>query len=112
MSGFRSARLEIDSLDPTLPLHLMGTQTLTPGDSRRIQETGVLVYEGTLRSPSGTEPGRYAFLLHFGSDNSAALVANFLWSELHGTAAAVSIDGLPVALTNSALKQTLLDTAA
>ena len=111
-SGLRSARLEIDSVDPTLPLDLMGTQTLTPGASRRIQETGLLVYEGTLRSPTATEAGRYAFLLQFGSDNSAALVANFLWTELHGKAAAVSVEGVPVTLSNSALKEMLLARAA
>ena len=111
-AGLRSARLEIDSLDPALALDLMGTRTLTPGDWRRIQETGLLVYEGTVASPTATEPGRFAFLLYFGSDNSAALVANFLWSELHGKAVAVSIEGVPVTLTNSALKDTLLATAA
>ena len=108
----RTARLEIDSLDPTLPLDLMGTQTLVPGDSRRIQETNVLTYEGTLQSPTETEPGTYAFVLHFGSDNSAALVANFLWSELRGKATAVSVEGVPVSLTNRALKETLLARAA
>jgi len=111
-SDLRSARLEIDSTDPTLPLQLLGTRTVTPGAFRRIHDTGVLVYAGTLRSPTGTEPGRYALLLYFGSDNSAALAANFLWSELHGKAAAVTVEGVPVELTNSALKETLLATAA
>jgi hypothetical protein len=111
-AGLRSVGLEIESAEPTLALDLMGTQTLTPGSWRRIQETGLLVYEGTLVSPTATEPGRFAFLLYFGSDNSAALVANFLWNELHGKVVAVNIDGLRVNLTNSALKETLLARAA
>ncbi len=111
-STLRSARLEIDSVNPSLPLELMGTRTLTPGTSRRIQELGVLVYEGTLRSPTATEGGRYAFQVYFGSDNAAALVANFLWSELHATASIVKVEGVPVELTNSALKETLLARAA
>ena len=111
-SALRTARLEIDSLEPALPLELMATNTLTPGQSRRIQDTAVLVYEGTLSSPTATEPGRYAFSLYFGSDNSAALVANFLWSQLHGKAAAVHVEDKPVALSNAALKETLIARAA
>jgi hypothetical protein len=110
--GLRSARLEIASLDPTVPLDLMGTRTLIPGNWRRIQETGLLVYEGTLWAPTATEAGRYAFLLYFGSDNSAALVANFLWNELHAKSVAVSVDGVAVDLTNRALKETLVARAA
>ena len=108
----RSARVEIDSLDPTVPLRVMGTRTLTPGQHRRIQQTAVLTYIGTVRPPTATEPGRFAFLVQFTTANAAALVANFLWSALHAEPAVVSVEGTVVELTNRALKETLLATAA
>jgi hypothetical protein len=108
----RTARLEIESTDPTLALRLMGTRTLVPGQRRRVQDTGALVYEGTLRSPSASARGRYAFLAEFGTDTAAALVANVIWSELHGEVAWIAIEGTPVALDHATLKQTLLAAAA
>jgi hypothetical protein len=108
----RAARLEIESADPTLPLRLMGTRTLVPGQRRRMQDVAALVYEGTLRSPSATERGRYAFVAEFTTDNAAALLANTLWSELRGTAAWVAVEGTPITLAHAALKDTLLDAAA
>jgi hypothetical protein len=108
----RAARLEIESADPTLPLRLMGTRTLVPGQRRRMQDIAALVYEGTLRAPSATERGRYAFVAEFTTDNAAALLANMVWSELHGTAAWVAVEGTPITLAHAALKDTLLDAAA
>jgi hypothetical protein len=108
----RTARLEIESTDPAVALRLMGTSTLVPGQRRRIQETGALVYEGTLRSPAPGERGRYAFLAEFASETAAALVANVIWSELHGEVAWIVIEGTPIALDHAVLKDTLLDAAA
>ena len=108
----RSARVEIQSADPTLPLRIIGTRTLTPGQRRRVHDTAVLEYTGTIESPGPSAPGRYGFRIDFRSDNAAALVANFLWSTLHAEQAVVLVEGVPVALTNSALKETLLATAA
>ena len=108
----RTARLEIESADPALALRLMGTRTLVPRQRRRVGDAGALVYEGTLRSASPTERGRYAFLAEFASDNAAALVANFIWSELHGEVAWIAVEGTPVALDHAVLKDTLLDVAA
>lgn len=108
----RVAHVEIASLDPTVPLRLMGTRTLTPGQQRRIQQAAVLTYEGTVESPSGTTPGRFAFSVGFGSANAAALLANFLWSRLHTEPATVLVEGTVVDLNNTALKETLLATAA
>jgi hypothetical protein len=108
----RTARLEVESADPALPLRLMGTRTLVPGQRRRIQDVAALVYEGTLRSPSPAERGLYAFVAEFTSDNAAALLANVVWSELHGTAARIVVEGTPITLDHAALKGTLLDAAA
>jgi hypothetical protein len=108
----RTARLEIESRDPTVALRVMGTRTLTPGQRRRLQQGAILRYDGTLRSPGVAEPGRFAFVVEFGSANAAAILANFLWSALHASGATVMVEGAPVALTNSAPKDTLLATAA
>ena len=108
----RMAHLEIESLDPTVPLRIMGTRTLTPGQHRRIQQAAVLTYEGTVESPSGTTPGRFAFSVAFDSPNAAALLANFLWSTLHAEPVTVTVEGAAVELTNTALKETLLAAAA
>ena len=110
--GRRVARLEIESNDPALPLRLMGTRTLVPGQRRRIQRSGALVYEGTLRSPSPTERGRYAFVAEFSSDTAAALVANVIWNELHAEVSWIAVQGTPIVLDHAALKGTLLGVAA
>ena len=110
--GRRSARFEIESTDPTLPLRLMGTRTLVPNQRRRIQDIAALVYEGALRTPSTTERGRWAFIAEFTSDNAAALVANVVWNELHGEVAWVAVEGTPIVLDHAVLKGTLLDAAA
>src|SRR5262245_45323583 len=41
-----TARLSVQTMDPEVPLRLMGTRTLVPGLARRIHNGGVLVYEG------------------------------------------------------------------
>jgi len=110
--GRRVARFEIESNDPALPLRLMGTRTLVPGQRRSIQRSGALVYEGTLRSPSPTEPGRYAFVAEFASDTAAALVANVIWNELHAEVTWIAVQGTPIVLDHAALKSTLLGVAA
>ena len=85
---------------------------LTRTAHRRIQQAAVLTYEGTVESPSGTTPGRFAFSVAFDSPNAAALLANFLWSTLHAEPVAVTVEGAAVELTNTALKETLLAAAA
>ena len=110
--GRRAARFEIESNDPALPLRLMGTRTIVPGQRRRIQRSGALVYEGTLRSPSPSERGRYAFVAEFASDTSAALVANVIWNELHPAVTWITVRGTPIVLDHAALKSTLLGAAA
>jgi hypothetical protein len=87
-------RLEIETLDPTLPLRLMGANELSPGRVRRIQGGGLVAFDGS-SAPEG-RPARYAFLLQYGSANSAAVLANRLWSELHDQGAALFIEGVPV----------------
>jgi hypothetical protein len=107
----RQARVEVETLDPELPLRVMAASTLLPGQRRRIQEAGVVVYAGQLRPPSRETPGRYAFLVEFGTANGAAVLANTLWTHLRG-AARVLVDGIEVAADHATLKAALLDASA
>jgi hypothetical protein len=99
--GHRMARVEVETVDLQLPLRVMATRTLTRGLRRRIHDAGTVVYEGPCRD------GCYAFLVRFGSDNAAAIVANVLWTELR-TASSVFVEGARVAGGNAALKQALI----
>ena len=93
--------LVIETLDPTLPRRLMGTAQLAPGRVRHVPGGGILVYDGV--SGAEGEPSRHAFLLQYGSENAAAVVANHLWSDLHGEGATLRIEGEKVELENHAI---------
>jgi hypothetical protein len=102
------ARLRVESMDPAAPLGLMRTRTLAPGTRRRIRDGGVLVYEGTRREPTADQPGAYDFVAQFGSRNAAGVMANTLWSDLHGLGARLFVDEEEIELTNSAIKDALM----
>ena len=91
----------VEGLEPDLPLRLMGTRTLFPGLQRRIHNGGLLVYQGSPRD------GAYEFVAQFASENAAALLANTLWSELHGTGAVLKVAGTEVVMRNGAIKEAL-----
>jgi hypothetical protein len=95
--------LEVETLDPTLPRRLMLASTLVVGRVRQIPGGGVIVYEGV----SGEEgrPSRHAFLVQFGSANAAAVVANHLWSELHGQGATLRVNGVRIATESHELSE-------
>ena len=93
----------VESLDAEVPLRLMGSRTLVPGQQRRIHNGGVLMYQGTSR----TGAGAYEFIAQFASENAAALLANTLWSELHGTGAVLKVEGAEVVMRNAAIKDAL-----
>jgi hypothetical protein len=99
---------EVDTLDPEVPLRIMGTRTLVPGLRRRVHNGGIVVYEGTQRSAGADRPGTYGFAVQFASANAAALVANTLWSELHGAGATLRVEDVEVPITNAAIKEALL----
>jgi hypothetical protein len=105
---WRAAFVEVASADPGLPMLVMDTRTLAPGWRRVVHEGGALVYEGTLQTPTADEPGRFAFVAQFRSENGAALVANVLWSGLYTRAESLTIDDAAVAIDNAAIKDALL----
>ena len=98
-------RIEVETLDPTVPLKLMAATELFEGRVRRIPGGGILVYDG-VDAPPG-KPARHGFLLQYGSTNAAAVVANHLWSDLHGEGAILRIEGERVALENHAINERL-----
>src|SRR5690606_1752252 len=75
-------RLELETLDSWLPRILMRRRDLRTGLVRRIDGGGILVYDGV--DGEAGRPSRHAFLVQYGSPNAAAVLANHLWSELHG----------------------------
>jgi hypothetical protein len=99
--GYRVARVEVETADFQLPLRVMATRTLTRGLRRRIHDAGTIVYEGPCRD------GCYSFLVRFGSDNAAAIVANTLWTELR-TASGVFVEGARIPNGHATLKQALI----
>jgi hypothetical protein len=96
-------RLELETLDPALPRRLMLASTLVVGRVRRIPGGGVIVYDGV----SGEEgrPSRHAFLVQFGSANAAAVVANHLWSDLHGQGATLRVNGVRIGTESHELSE-------
>ena len=98
------ARVEVDTADPQLPLRVMATRTLVRGFHRRLH-AGSIFYDGSSRE------GRYAFLVQFGTDNAAAIVANVLWTEVRN-ASRVSVEGLVIEKTPTAIKDALLAATA
>jgi hypothetical protein len=103
-------RLQVESLDPELPMRMMATSTLVPGLRRRIRNGGALVYQGTTRRATVDRPGVYDFVVQFASANAAGHFANWLWNELHGEGALLLVDGVEVAMENAAIKEAMLAT--
>ena len=97
----------IESLDPEVPLLVMASRTLVPGLRRAIHNGGVLVYRGTSTSRRADRPDAYEFVAQFATENAAALLANTLWTELHGRVAVLVIDGVEVPIQNAAIKEAL-----
>jgi hypothetical protein len=98
-------RIEIETLDPTVPLRLMAATELFEGRVRRVAGGGVLVYDG-MEAPEG-RPTRHQLLLQYGSENAAAVLANHIWSELHGEGATLRIEGVRVPLDNHEINERL-----
>lgn len=97
--------MELETLDPTVPLRLMHRRELRPGHVRRVSGAGILVYDGVAAEPG--LPSRHRFLLQYGSDNAAAVMANHLWSDLHEEGVTLRMSGKRVAITNHELAEAL-----
>jgi hypothetical protein len=98
-------RVEVDTLDPLVPVRLMGATELFEGRVRRISGGGILVYDG--ESADVGQPTRHRFLLQYGSENAAAVLANRIWSDLHGSGATLRIEGELVEIDNHEMNERL-----
>jgi hypothetical protein len=107
-AGGGTARLQVETVDPEVPLRLMASRTLVPSLRRFIHNAGVLVYRGMAGKDGDETRPVYEFVAQFGSDNEAAILANTIWSDLHGRGAALSIDDIPVPLDHVLIKEMLL----
>ncbi len=107
-SGRGVVHLRLETVDPSVPMRLMATRTLVPGQRRWMKEAGVIVYERMVRAPAAGTAGAYDFVAQFGSENAAGLMANTLWNDLHGLGVRLLVEGQEVGLTNANIKDALL----
>lgn len=84
--------VDIQTLDPTLPAKMMGRPVFAVGSARRIPG-GVLVFQSAACNDAPGEASLYRFIIQFGSLHGAAAVGNWLFAQLHGCAAALSLAG-------------------
>jgi hypothetical protein len=97
-------RLEVRTRDPAIVEKVLGAREPRPGTARQVLEAGVVVYEGI----GGADGASQLFALQFGSRNAGAILANWLWSRLHGSGAEVRVEGRSVELTHEAFHRALL----
>jgi hypothetical protein len=103
-----SVPIEIATLDAALIARLAGPDGALPGAVHVVNSGALLEYVG----PSGTgDEGAgpaHEFRLEFGTPNVAAAAANWLWSSIHGHAAALRVAGEEVPIHHGAIKAALL----
>jgi hypothetical protein len=101
-------RLRLHTADPELPFRFLKTRTLAPGFRRYVHNGGVILYLGPAAAGRRGTPVAYDFVADFGSENAAAILANRLWSDLHGEGVTLEVDGRETPIENAAIKDALL----
>jgi hypothetical protein len=97
-------RLEVATTDPAIVERVLGTRDARPGTARQVLNAGLVVYEGL----GGADGASQLFSVQYNSRNAGAMLANWLWSQLHGTGFPVRVDGEAVEMTNDALNDALV----
>jgi hypothetical protein len=97
-------RLEVATTDPAIVERVLGTRDARPGTTREVLNAGLVVYEGL----GGADGASQLFSVQYSSRNAGAMLANWLWSQLHGTGFRVRVDGEAVEMTNDALNNALV----
>jgi hypothetical protein len=97
-------RLEVATTDPAIVERVLGTRDARPGTTRVVLNAGLVVYEGL----GGADGASQLFSVQYSSRNAGAMLANWLWSQLHGTGFRVRVDGEAVEMTNAALNDALV----
>jgi hypothetical protein len=104
-SGARVPRLEVASMDPAIVESVLEIRDPRPGTGVEVPNAGFVVYEGM----GGVDGASHMFAVQYGSRNAGAILANWLWSRLHGVGVEVRVNGRVVELTNDALKRAIVD---
>jgi hypothetical protein len=97
-------RIEVATTDPAIVERVVGTRDARPGTTREVLNAGLVVYEGL----GGADGASQLFSVQYSSRNAGAMLANWLWSQLHGTGFRVRVDGEAVEMTNDALNDALV----
>jgi hypothetical protein len=97
--------MELETLDSAVPLRLMHKRELRAGNVRRVPGGGIIVYDG-VEAAEGA-PSRHRFLVQYGSENSAAVLANHMWSDLREEGVTLRVRGRKIAITNYDLAEAL-----
>ncbi len=100
-------RLEIRTLDPSLPRMLMKAKDLPEGRVRRLKGGALLVYEGA--DAEQGEPTRHFFTVHFQNPSEAVVAANWIWTHVHDGNATVLVEERDVPVEPHALVTALTD---
>jgi hypothetical protein len=101
-----TAEFSITSIDASLPRRLLGVDAI-PATARQIHHAGVVVYHGSeTTSLSGRQ--RHDFTVEFGTENAAGVVANWMWTALHGHVSSLAIGGDEIPVQNGAIKRALI----
>jgi hypothetical protein len=101
-----TAEFSITSADPSLPRRLLGAEP-QPETAREIHNAGMVLYHGSERTTASGRH-RHDFSVEFGTENSAGVVANWMWTALHGHVSSLEIGGDEVPVQNGAIKRALL----
>jgi hypothetical protein len=103
-----TAEFSIRTLDPSVPRRLLGVEPRA-STAREIHRAGVLLYRGVDTDDRGLQ--RHEFVLEFTTPNEAGVVANWMWSTLHGHVSSLQIGDEEVPVQNAAIKRALLSNA-
>ena len=98
--------MDVQSLDSSIAARLMGRIDATPGMVRRIPGGAIAFNSAFLNSEPG-QPSLFRFALQFGSVQAAAAIGNWLFAELHDTAAALSLAGHAVPIDHPTIIHSL-----
>lgn len=100
-------RLELRTLDPSLPRMLMRARDLPVGRVRRLTGGALLVYDGA--DAEEGEPTRHFFTIHVRNRAEAVVAANWIWTHLREGEASIRVDGRDVSVEPHVLVTALAD---
>jgi hypothetical protein len=102
----RVRSLQLVTLDLLVPVRLMGSADLVPGLTREVSSGGAIEYVGGA-GPDASDAHTFEFRIQYGSPNAAAVLSNWLWSQLTGQPATLRIEGQPVEVQHTAIHDAL-----